>query len=135
MGWGGRLCLPAGLRVVQHAVWIVPGAYAVGAMVVGVPSAAGQAVTWASIRSCLALSTLMAVGPLAAAAVVLRGSFFSAPGWRGMAVGALAGLLGSIGVHAHCPCQVVGHLLAAHGAAIAVGAAAGAALGRLGGRP
>jgi hypothetical protein len=125
--------LPAGVRVVQHAVWIVPAAYALGAVVIGVPGEAP--VTWASVRSCLALSTLMTAGPLAAAALVLRGSFFSAPGWRGAAVGGVAGLAGSIGVHAHCPCQVMVHLFAAHGAAILVGAAAGAALGHLGGRP
>jgi hypothetical protein len=125
--------LPAGVRAVQHAVWIVPAAYVAGAVLVAVPSEAP--LTWASIRSCLALSTLMTLGPLAAAALFLRGSFLSAPGWRGAAVGALTGLAGSIGIHAHCSCQVIGHLLAAHGAAILIGAAAGAALGRLGGRP
>ena len=85
-------------------------------------------------RTCLGISTLMTVGPLAAAAVLLRRSFLSAPGWRGAAVGGLSGLLGSAGIHAHCPCQTLGHLLAAHGAAIALGAVAGATLGRLGGR-
>ena len=125
--------LPAGVRAVQHAVWVVPVAYAAGCALVAVP--AEGPLTWASLRGCLAISTLTALGPLTAAALFLRGSFLSAPGWRGAAVGALAGLAGSIGAHAHCPVQTMGHLLAAHGAAIAVGAAAGAALGRAGGRP
>jgi hypothetical protein len=127
----GARGLPAGVRVVQHAVWIVPATYALGAALVASPEGP---LSWASVRTCLALSTLMALGPLTAAALFLRGSFLSAPGWRGAAVGGLAGLAGSIGIHAHCPLHSVGHLLAAHGTAIVVGAAAGAALGRLGGR-
>jgi hypothetical protein len=124
--------LPAGVRAVQHAVWIVPAAYVAGVALVAVPEA--EPLTWASIKSCLAVSALISVGPLAAAALFLRRSFLSAPGWRGAAVGALAGLAGSAGIHAHCACQSLGHLLAAHGAAIALGAVAGATLGRLGGR-
>ncbi len=127
----GARGLPGGVRIVQHAVWIVPAAYVLGMVLV----ARGDGpVTWASVRGCLCLSTLIAVGPLTAAALFLRGSFLSAAGWRGAAVGALAGLAGSIGIHAHCPVQDLGHLLAAHGTAIVVGAAAGGALGRLGGR-
>jgi hypothetical protein len=80
------------------------------------------------------MSTVIAAGPLAAAAFFLRGAFLSAPGWRGAAVGALAGLAGSIGIHAHCPCQGITHLLFAHGTVIVAGAAAGGALGRIGGR-
>jgi hypothetical protein len=49
-------------------------------------------------------------------------------------VGALAGLMGSVGVHAHCPVDGISHLLFAHGAAILLGAAAGGALGHLRGR-
>lgn len=124
--------LPVGVRAVQHAVWLVPAAYALGAVIVAVP--AEGPFTWASIRACLCLSTLIALGPLAAAAFFLRGSFLSAAGWRGAAVGALAGLSGSLGIHAHCPVQGAAHLLVAHGAAIAIGAVAGAALGRAKGR-
>jgi hypothetical protein len=128
----GARGLPAGVRAIQHAGWIVPAANALGALIVAEP--AEGPLTWASIRGCLCLSTLIALGPLGAAALFLRGSFLSAAGWRGAAVGGLAGLAGSLGIHAHCPVQGVGHLLAAHGAAIAIGAAAGAALGRAGGR-
>ncbi len=124
--------LPVGVRAVQHAVWIVPVTYAVVAMLVSAP--AEGSLTWESIRGCLALSTLIAVGPLTAAALLLRGSFLSAPAWRGAAVGGLAGLAGSIGAHAHCPVRSAGHLLVAHGAAIAIGAAVGAALGQARGR-
>jgi hypothetical protein len=124
--------LPAGVRVVQHALWVVPVAYAIGVAVFAGPG--DGPLTWDGVRGCMIISTLIAVGPLAAAAVLLRGSFLSAPGWRGAAVGALAGLAGSIGIHAHCPAQGLSHLLAGHGTVIAAGAALGAALGRIGGR-
>ncbi len=125
--------MPAGLRAVQHALWLVPAAYVIVAAIVAAP--AEGPLTWASIRGCLCLSTAMALGPLVAGALLLRGALLSAPGWRGAAVGGLLGLAGSIGVHAHCSVRGLGHVLAAHGAAIAVAAAAGGALGRLGGRP
>jgi len=128
----GARGLPAGIRVVQHAVWLVPAAYALGAVIVAEPT--DGPLTWASIRGCLCLSSVLALGPLAAAALFLRRSFLSAAGWRGAAVGGISGLAGSLGIHAHCPVQGVGHLLAAHGTAIVIGAAAGAALGRAGGR-
>jgi hypothetical protein len=76
----------------------------------------------------------MTLGPLIAAALYFRASFLSVPAWRGAAVGALAGLAGSVGIHAHCPKQALLHLLAAHGTAILAGAAAGAGLGTIGGR-
>ncbi len=125
--------LPAGVRAVQHALWVVPAAYALTAVLIAQP--AEGPLTWASIRGCLCLSTAMALGPLAAGALLLRGALLSAPGWRGAAVGAVLGLAGSIGVSAHCPVESLGHILLAHGAAIAIAAAAGGALGRLGGRP
>jgi len=124
--------LPAGVRAVQHAVWVVPAAYALGAGLIAAPSHVPLA--WATVRTCIGVSTVIALGPLAAAALFLRGSFLSAPGWRGAAIGGLAGLAGSIGVHAHCPLHDIGHLLTAHGAAIGLAAVAGALLGRLGGR-
>ena len=39
--------LPAGVRVVQHAVWIVPAAYALGVVLVAAPEGP---LTWASMR-------------------------------------------------------------------------------------
>jgi hypothetical protein len=126
----GARGLPADVRVVEHALWIVPAVYLVGVALVSVPAEAP-----APARGCLGLANLMALGPLTGAAVVLRRSFTSAPALRGGAVGALAGLWGSIGVHAHCPCQNAAHLVVAHGAPIALGAAVGAVLGRLLGRP
>jgi hypothetical protein len=122
--------LPAGLRVVQHALWIVPTAYVIVAAIISTPSP----VPLANRPGCMIPAAAIALGALMVAALALRGSFFSAAGWRGAAVGALAGLLGTIGVHAHCPAQDLSHLLLAHGTPILLFALAGAALGRIGGR-
>jgi hypothetical protein len=121
--------LPAPVRVVQHALWVVPAVYAAGVLLVGAPIS-GPPVAWATLRGCMAIAHLLAIGPLAAAALLLRRSFFSASAWRGAAVGALAGLGGSLGVHAHCPVPALDHLLMAHGPSILVGAALGAFFGR-----
>jgi hypothetical protein len=125
--------LPAGVRAVQHAVWIVPAAYAIIAAFISTPDS--QAPCSQAHGTCMALSSAIALGAACAAAVSLHRSFLSAAGWRGAAVGALAGLVGSVGVHAHCPAQNLEHLLVAHGLPILLFAAAGAALGRLGGKP
>jgi hypothetical protein len=125
--------LPAGIRAVQHAVWVVPATYVVVAAAVAGPP--NMPFAWATLRGCLGVSFALSLGVLVAAGAALRRSFPSAAGWRGAAVGAVAGLAGATGIHAHCPAQGLDHLLVAHGAAIALSALAGAALGRLGGRP
>jgi hypothetical protein len=130
----GARGLPVDVRVVEHALWIVPAVYLAGVAMVAAP-APGVPLTWETVRGCLCISNLMALGPLLGAAVFLRRSLASAPTLRGGAIGALAGLWGTIGVHAHCPVQSVSHLVVAHGLSIAVGAALGAALGRVLGRP
>ncbi|MFT3768805.1 MAG: NrsF family protein [Minicystis sp.] len=121
--------LPAPVRAVQHAIWIVPVIYVAAVLAVGA-AAGGPAFGWGTVRGCLGMAHLIAVGPLAAAALLLRRSFVSASAWRGAAVGALAGLAGSLGVHAHCPVPALDHLLAAHGPAILVGCLLGGILGR-----
>jgi hypothetical protein len=128
--------LPAGVRGVQHALWVVPAIYVVGILLVDGSSAGVEIpLGWETARACLGVAVLMALGPLALMATLLRGSFASAPALRGAAVGALAGFAGTIGIHAHCPARSFGHLLVAHGPAIVLGAIAGGLFGRLGGRP
>jgi hypothetical protein len=123
--------LPPGVRAVQHALWIVPAVYVVVATLAARP--AGEP-GWAAGSTCLVVAGLMALGPLAAAALIFARAFPSASTWRGAAVGALAGLSGAIGIHAHCPYQSWGHLLMAHGPVIVVGAVLGGLFGRTRGR-
>jgi hypothetical protein len=49
-------------------------------------------------------------------------------------IGAIAGLAGAVGVHAHCPLAAMAHVLVAHGLPIVLGAAVGAVAAALGGR-
>lgn len=125
--------LPPGVRVVEHALWIVPALYVISAIAMSAANG-DPPFAWSSVGACLTLTGVMSLGPLAAAALLLRGSFLSASTRRGAAVGALAGLTGSIGIHLHCPDASLGHLLAAHGPSIALGAILGAVLGRMRGR-
>ena len=117
--------------MVQHALWIVPAIYVVIAALTAVPSGEPG---WAAASACLGVATLMALGPLAAAALIFTRAFPSASLWRGATVGALAGLSGAIGIHAHCPYQSWSHLLLAHGPVLAVGAILGGLFGRTLGR-
>ena len=131
----GARGLPAGVRVVQHALWVVPAVYVIVAILAepSQPAGAGDP-GWPAASTCLVLAGLMALGPLAAAALIFARAFPSASTWRGAAVGALAGLSGAIGIHAHCPYQSWGHLLMAHGPVIVVGAILGGLFGRTRGR-
>jgi hypothetical protein len=97
---------------------------------VSAPASLGLFPTFPSVRGCLGVGSLMAAGPLVAAAIGLEHAFVTAPGWRGAAVGALAGLAGAIGLHAHCAVPVFGHLLFGHAPVIVVGAVVGAVVGR-----
>jgi hypothetical protein len=118
--------LPPKVRVLQAAL--------VGAVltfaVVAVALAPSSPMDWWGSRACVGLSSLMSLGPLGLAALALRRSLAGAATWQGAAIGAVSGLAGTIGVHAHCPVQASMHVLLAHGFPIALGAAVGALLGK-----
>lgn len=128
----GARGLPASVRFAQAVVAAVPLVFLATALRGEGPAAGGT--DWATLRGCSTLAILFAVVPLALAAFVLRRSFASAPGWRGAAFGAVCGLGGAIGVHAHCPAAADAHVVVAHGLPIAVGVIAGALLGAWRGR-
>lgn len=125
--------LPPGARVVQLCLVAVPILYA--AAVLAIPrSAALHPGLPGAPYGCIALSILLAAVPLALAAVFLRRTFLSLPGLRGAAVGAVCGVAGAAGLHAHCSVETTLHLLLGHGTGIVVCALIGAALGVLRGR-
>ncbi|WP_437586749.1 NrsF family protein [Sorangium sp. So ce1000] len=124
--------LPAGLRALQALVAAVPIGF-LGAAIVTSRAADPPAPLELHLR-CGAVALGMAVVPLALAALVLRGSFLSAPAWRGAAIGALCGLGAAIGIQTHCPLDELVHVTFAHGVPIAAGALFGAAAGALRGR-
>jgi hypothetical protein len=125
--------LPPGVRVVQAVSAGLPAVFLAGVLVWS-SSAQPAILTWMSVRGCLFLALVIAVGPLALGAMMFRRSFLTTPAWRGAAIGAVCGMAGAIGIHAHCPITSSSHVLIAHGLPIVVAAAVGAVLGALRGR-
>lgn len=124
---------PAGVSTLRAVVAGVFTAFVAGALMS--PSTGSETpLAWASTQPCASLALLFAAGPLVAAGVLARRAFVSAPAWRGAALGAVCGLAGSLGVHAHCPLSSAGHVIVAHGLSIALGAGLGAAFGATRGR-
>jgi hypothetical protein len=127
--------LPADLRLSYLAVVAAPAAYAAASVLMVRPHDDGACTTMQGNLACLALATLVALGAGAAMTVALQRSLLNGASWRGAAAGALAGLVGALSVHLHCPLQNLEHLLFAHGAPILLFAGAGAVLGSRVGRP
>jgi hypothetical protein len=121
--------LPSGLRALQVGLLALVLVFSALALA---PAVSGF--EWHSFLGCALFGASVALAPLAAAALALRRSFLSAPGWRGAVIGAACGLGGTIGVHAHCPRQSSAHVLLSHGTPIVLGALAGSVLGRVRGR-
>jgi hypothetical protein len=126
----GERGIPRALNVVQTIFAVVLVAFATLAVALANPNGAGAMHT----SGCLTSGILMSVVPLIGAALYLRRSFTTAPAWRGATVGAICGLAGAVGIHAHCPLSTMGHVLIGHGLPIALGALLGALWGAWRGR-
>ncbi len=87
-----------------------------------------------TVSVCLSFAVVLALPALVGAALVLRSSFLNAPVLRGAMVGAVCGLAGTAGIHAHCPVVTPSHVLLAHGPPILLFAALGAVIGMRRGR-
>ncbi len=125
--------LPQSLRVVQIVLLALASVYVAGVLVRDV-TAPNVPIHWSNVIGCLTWAHILALGPLAVAALIFRRSFLSFPAWRGAVVGAACGLGGAIGIHAHCVVETASHVLVAHGLVIVVSALVGAALGARQGR-
>lgn len=126
----GQRGLPRAPNVVQTILAVVLVAFATLAVALASPSGAGGT----NDGGCLVSGALMSLVPLAGAALYLRRSFTTAPAWRGATVGAICGLAGAVGIHAHCSLATMGHVLVGHGLPIALGATLGAIWGASRGR-
>lgn len=90
---------------------------------------------WSTLGGCVVLSTAMTAVPLLVVVLLFRRSFVTAASLRLAVLGGLAGFLGTLGCHAHCPAaHALSHVVLGHGASILVGATLGAILGALRGR-
>ncbi|WP_437501012.1 NrsF family protein [Sorangium sp. So ce1099] len=128
----GARGLPAGVRALQALVAAAPVGFLVAA--VATSGASDRPVPMDLHLHCLATALSMALLPFALAALLLRGSFLSAPAWRGAAIGALCGLGVVVALQAHCALDDLFHVTLAHGLPILAGALLGAAAGALRGR-
>jgi hypothetical protein len=124
--------LPAGVRMLQVILAVIPLCFGVAALVWSVDGLVPFSLPAAII--CLHYANLIASGPLLFACLVFRRSFLSVPAWRGAAIGAVCGLAGSIGIHSHCPTPGTLHALVGHGVPILAGAIVGSILGAIRGR-
>jgi hypothetical protein len=122
--------LPRGVRIVQGTILAASVGFTV--LVIVLTPANTKHVSGAYV--CLIVATAMMLGPLFFAAIVLGRSFLSAPGWRGAALGAIAGLAAATGIQAHCPIEAMDHVLLTHGLPILLGAVIGGLWGRTLGR-
>lgn len=123
--------LPYGVRAVQGIVIVIPAAFAISGIA---SSSLHEPVPEDSLMPCLIAGCQVAIPALAAAGLVLRRSFLSIPAWRGAAIGAVCGLLGTFGIHAHCDYLATSHVIFAHGPPVLGCALVGAAFGALWGR-
>jgi hypothetical protein len=95
----------------------------------GSPSSFGQIGPWGAVMSCVLLGLLVALPMVLVGVWAMQRAFPSASGWRGAALGAGLGLVGSVALTAHCGSLFGGHVALAHGLPIVVSALLGAVLG------
>jgi len=95
----------------------------------GSPGSFGEIGPWAAIMPCLAIGLLVAGPMLLVALWSVQRAFPSAAGWRGAALGAAVGLVGSVVLTMHCGSPFGGHVALAHGLPIVMAGLAGGFLG------
>jgi hypothetical protein len=125
-GLGGPVARIRLAAMVAPIFFVVVGLFWLPA---GAPGSFGEMGPWAAVIACASLGLLVALPILLIALWALERAFPSASAWRGAALGAAVGLVGSIALTAHCPSQFGGHVALAHGLPIIVAALLGAVLG------
>ena len=123
---------PPGVPLVRAGLVVLVAAF-VGLAVIPVDGPQAP-LRFDTVSVCLSFAVVLALPALVGAALVLRGAFLNAPALRGAMVGAVCGLAGTAGIHAHCPVVTPSHVLLAHGPPILLFAALGAAIGMRRGR-
>ncbi|MGD0676421.1 MAG: NrsF family protein [Polyangiaceae bacterium] len=79
---------------------------------------------------CVLVTSIFTIGPLLLAARAYRRAFAAAAAWRGAALGASCGALGTAAMSLVCSVGSPAHVLIGHGSVIVFAALAGAAIGR-----
>jgi hypothetical protein len=92
------------------------------------PAGAGDPRFWRHAAGCMAVTAILASGPLALGLWAFRHAFAAAAGWRTAAVGAAAGALSAATMSLACPITAADHVIVGHGVVMIVTALIGGLL-------
>lgn len=127
--------LRPGPRGLGHPAWKLatlavggPIVFLLGTLIVAPPG--GQdALFWRHAAICMAVTALLALGPMALGLWVFRNAFAAVAGWRTAALGIAAGGLAAATMSLACPITAATHVILGHGLVMVVAALIGALLG------
>jgi hypothetical protein len=98
------------------------------ATLVAAPPDAGDPLFWRHAAGCMAVTAILALGPMALALWAFRHAFAAAAGWRTAAVSLAAGAFAAATMSLACPITAASHVIVGHGLVMIVAALAGALL-------
>jgi hypothetical protein len=117
----------AGLATVAPTIFVVTALLAA-------PPPVEDALFWHHVLGCMAVTALLAVGPLGLGLWAFRRAFVTAAAWRTAAVGVACGSLAAATMSLACPHSAPWHLILGHGTVMLIAGLAGALLARSFGR-
>ncbi len=92
------------------------------------PADAGDPRFWRHAAGCMAVTAILALGPVALGLWAFRHAFPAAAGWRTAAVGVAAGALAASTMSLACPITSAAHVILGHGVVMIVTAVVGGLL-------
>jgi hypothetical protein len=104
-----------------------PVLFALGTLLAAPPET-GDPLFWRHAAGCMAVTGLLALGPLALGLWAFRHAFAAAAGWRTAAVGVAAGGLAAATMSLACPITTAAHVIVGHGLMMLIAGLAGALL-------
>jgi hypothetical protein len=85
---------------------------------------------WRHVLGCMAVTAILAVGPLGLGLSAFRRAFVAAAGWRTAAVGVACGCLAAATMSLACPLSAAWHVILGHGTVMLVAGSVGALVSR-----
>lgn len=104
-----------------------PALFAVATLLAAPPDA-HDGHFWRHAAGCMAVTAILALGPMALGLWAFRRSFAAAATWRTAAIGVAAGALAAAAMSLACPITTGPHVIVGHGLIMIVAALAGALL-------
>ena len=99
------------------------------ATLVAAPRGGEDVLFWRHAAGCMAVTSLLTLGPLAFGLRAFRHAFATAAGWRTAALGTAAGALAAATMSLACPITAAAHVILGHGLVMVVAALIGALVG------